>query len=260
MIDSIFNNQWRLLATVTALLLILAEAGYRYGRHLHATRDDTRSSQIGGVQAAVLGLLGLLLGFTFAMAVNRYDTMVRTVVEEANAIGTSWQRAGLLPQSHRQSVKDLLRHYIELRLSYHALGNEPEKLAEGLRRSAELQAELWQHAEAAAAEAPSPLVTAFVTSLNDLSTAETARVAAARNQIPRLVWMILILVAGFGCFTSAFWSGALGARYIFTDLLLPLLISIVIILIFELTHSRQGIIRVSQQPMIDLLNSIQPKH
>src|SRR6187397_3131870 len=96
-ISIVFRNQWLFGLLVGVVLLGLTEAGYRIGLRLYATRDEARRTQIGGVQAAVLGLLGLLLGFTFSMAVNRYELRRDMVLKEANAAGTAWLRASLLP-------------------------------------------------------------------------------------------------------------------------------------------------------------------
>jgi hypothetical protein len=258
MFDFVFSSELILLLAVAILLLGMAEAGHHVGLRLYRAKDEVRRSLIGGVQGAVLGLLALLLGFTFAMAVNRYDTRRDLVVKEANTIGTSWLRAGLLPEAHRAPVKDLLRRYVDVRLKYEALSRDPHKLAEGLRISAELQNELWKHAEAVATT-PTPITVTFITALNELIDTDAERIAAARNQIPTGVWVLLVIVAGFGCFTTSYGSGAHGARSLFTNISLPLMITIVITLVFDLTHARQGVIGISQQPLIDLQTSIQPK-
>src|SRR5262245_17809846 len=108
----------------------MAEIGFRVGLRLHRAKDEPRRSQIGGVQGAVLGLLGLLLGFTFAMGVSRYDTRRNLVLKEANAVGTTWLRAGFLPEAHRAPVKELLTRYVDLRLKYQTQAGDPVKLAE----------------------------------------------------------------------------------------------------------------------------------
>jgi hypothetical protein len=251
-LGSIFRNQWFVLGIVGAVLLALAELGFRAGTRLHLTRDEARKAQIGGVQGAVLGLLALLLGFTFAMAVNRYETRRDLVLKEANAIGTTWLRAGLLPEVHRMPVRDLLRRYVDVRLNYEALSSDPAMLAEGIRLSAEIETELWKHAEAAAEQAPTPIVASFIAALNETIDTDAERLAAARNRIPGGVWLLLIVVASFGCFTSSYGSGANGARSGFTSTLLPLLIAVVIALIFDLMHPHQGFINVSQRPLLDL--------
>lgn len=252
----IFRHQWLFGLFVATVLLVLAELGYRIGLRLFAAKDEARRSQIGGVQGAILGLLGLLLGFTFSMAVNRYETRRAMVLQEANAVGTAWLRAGLLPEQHRALVRDLFRRFVETRLKYQKVSDDPVQIAEGLRLGGEIENELWQHAEAAAKEAPTPITATFINALNEMIDTDAERVDASRNRIPEAVWILLVLVAAFGCLTSACGSGAQGARSGFTSTLLPLLISIVIVLIFDLLHTHQGVVSISQRPLIDLLQTM----
>jgi hypothetical protein len=259
LIDALFNNEWLFLLTVVVIVLAAAEGGVRLGLRLHWSKDEARRAQIGGVQSAVLGLLGLLLGFTFAMGVNRYDAHRNLVFKEANAVGTAWLRTGLLPEAHRAPVRDLLARYVDIRLKYESLAGNPDQLAEGLRLSGDIENQLWQQAEAAVKEAPTLPTMSFVTSLNEVINTDGERVNAARNRIPVGVWVLLLIVAGFGCYTTGYASGAHGARSVFTNFLLPVLIAVVILLIFDLTHSLQGVIGMSQQPLIDLQRSMQAK-
>jgi hypothetical protein len=239
-------------------MLAFAEVGFRIGLRLHTAKDTARRGQIGGIQGAVLGLLGLLLGFTFAMAVQRFDTRRGLVLQEANAVGTTYLRASLLPDVHQAPVKDLLRRYVDLRLKYALLVDDPAKLAEGMRLAAEVQAELWKHATEAAKEAPNDITASFIESLNKTIDTDAARIAAMRAGIPAGVWALLVLVAGFGCVTTSFGAGADGARSKLGGVFLPLLISVVIVFIFDIAHPRVGLIRIGQQALVDLQHSIQP--
>jgi hypothetical protein len=256
-LSRIFGNQLVFGAFVGVFLLALAEGGYRMGMRLFKTRDEARRSQIGGVQGAVLGLLGLLLGFTFSMAVGRYETRRDLVLKESNAIGTAWLRANLLPEAHQAPAKTLFREYVDTRINYQKLGYDPAQLAEGLRRSAEIESALWKHAEASAREAPTAITGSFVTALNDMIDTAAERIAAHRNRIPEVVWVLLMLVAACGCITSSYGSGAHGARSAFTGFVLPLLITVVIVLIYDILHTHQGFVSISQQPMLDLQQSMQ---
>src|SRR5882672_2785165 len=91
-LSRIFTSQWLVIGTVSVVFLASAEIGFRLGLSLYRTKDDARKGQIGGIQGAMLGLLALLLGFTFAMAVSRYDEKRELVLQEANAIGTTYLR------------------------------------------------------------------------------------------------------------------------------------------------------------------------
>lgn len=258
-LESPFENQWLVAAMVALVLFAFSEIGYRGGLRLFAKRDEALRSQIGGVQGAVLGLLGLLLGFTFSMGVTRFETRRDLVLKEANAIGTTYLRAGLLPEAHREPVRDLLRRFTDVRLKYQGLSRDRARLAEGLRLSGEIENAIWQHTEAAAREAATPITATFIVALNEMIDTDAERITAGRNQIPGGVWVLLVFVAAAGCFISSYGSGAQGERSAFATLLLPGLLAVVIVSVFDLTHAQQGVIGISQQPMIDLQQSIAPK-
>jgi hypothetical protein len=255
-LSRVFGNLSVVAVAGTTLLLLLAEFGYRAGRRLFVAGDEARRSQIGGIQAAVLGLLGLLLGFTFFMAIDRYDTRRDLVVREANAIRTVWLRGGLLPEAHRQPVRDAIRESLDLRLRARAELGDPVRLADTVRQTEAVQTRLWRHAEAASIEAPNDITATFLDALNDMIDTGHERLAAARSRIPVGVWLLLLLVAAVGCWTSAYGTGANGVRSVLACALLPLLITVVIVLVGDLASEREGLISVSQQPLVDLQNSL----
>ncbi|MFO0690043.1 MAG: hypothetical protein U0900_15205 [Myxococcota bacterium] len=252
----VFGNQWVFCVAIALLLLGVSETGYRIGLRLFAARDEARRSQIGGIQGAILGLLGLLLGFTFSMAVTRFETRRDFVLREANVIGTTWLRADLLPEAHRTAAKALLKRFVDVRVEYQRVTDDAARLAEGLRVCAEIENALWQQALEAVREAPTPITAMFINSLNEMIDTDPARETAGRNEIPSAVWLLLLIVAGAGCFTTAYGSGAAGARSAFTAAILPLLITVVIVLIFDLMHPHQGIVSIDQKPMLDLQQRI----
>jgi hypothetical protein len=254
----IFANQWVVCLLTAVLLLALAEAGFRLGLRLHAAKDQARKGPIGGIQGAVLGLLGLLLAFTFSIAVERYNTRRHLVLLEANNIGTTYLRGSLLPDGHQGPVKDLLRRYVDVRLKYQPLADDPAMFGEGIRSSAEIQTELWKHATEAAKEAPNPITATFIESLNETIDSDSKRITAGRAGIPSGVWLLVVMVAAFACITTGYGVGAEGARATLGSVFLPLLITAVIVLIFDLSHPRQGLIGISQQPLIDLQQSMRP--
>ncbi len=255
----IFGNQLAVFVLLIVVMLAFAELGFRLGLPLHATKDVARKGQIGAIQAAVLGLLGLLLGCTYAMAVERFETRRGLVLQEANAIGTTFLRASLLPDAHQAPVKDFLRRYVDLRLEYWPMVDDPAKRAEGMRLLGDIQTELWKHATNAAKEAPNDITALFIVSLNETIDTDAKRIAAMRAGIPSGVWLLLVLVAACGCVTTSYGAGAEGVRSKLGSVFLPLLISVVIVLIFDISHPRVGLIHIGQEPLVDLQQSMQVK-
>jgi hypothetical protein len=252
----IFANQWQVVGVVSALLLAMAELGFRCGRPLSRNKDASTKSQIGTVEAAVLGLLGLLLAFTFSMALSRFENRRQMVLDEANAIGTTILRASLLPAPHRQPVEELLRRYVELRIVLQPIRNGATRLIEIQTESAAIQRQLWGHAVSASQESPTPLVVSFVTALNQLIDSDAARVHAARSRVPSPVWILVLLVAGAGTFSCGYGAGSSGQRSFLANGLMPLLIAVVITLIADLDRPGHGLISTSQQPLIDLQDAL----
>lgn len=255
-LSSIFRNQWLVIGIVGLLLLGCTEIGFRAGLRLHVAKDEPRKGQIGGIQGAVLGMLALLLGFTFSMAVARYENRRDLVLQEANSIGTTYLRASLLPEPHRKAVEEKLRRYVEVRLEFYNAGIDAARINAAENEAASLQRELWSHAVASAKEAPTPITAAFINTLNDTIDLDATRLNALRARVPSAVWMLVLVVAGMGCYTSGYSAGASGARTSFSNALLPLLVAVVITLISDLDRPRQGLVGISQQPLIDLKESL----
>lgn len=252
----IFINQWIVFCVVTLLLLGLAHAGYRSGHAFRRRNPEAAENHSGSVQGAVLGLLGLLLGFSFAMAVGRYDTRRSLIVEEANSIGTTWLRADFLPEPHKQQVKELLKRYTQLKLEAFSSADGEEASARLRKETAQVHHSLWSHADAATMEKPSPVTISFVTSLNETIDLDASRKAALGNHVPGVVWLLLLVVAGCGAWASGYGSGTGGLRSAFNQYVFPALIGIVITLIADIDRPTKGLIGMNQQPLQDLLESM----
>lgn len=105
----------------------------------------------------------------------------------------------------------------------------------------------------------SPIESFCFTTLNETIDTDAERIAAMRAGIPGGVWLLLVLVAAFGCVTTSYGAGAEGARSKLGSVFLPLLIAVVIVLIFDISHPRVGLIQIGQQPLVDLQHAIQDK-
>ncbi len=254
----IFVNQWMVLILISVMLLIFAEAGYRFGVAFRRRRPEAAQGHSGSVQGAVLGLLGLLLGFSFAMAVGRFDARRALVVEEANSIGTTWLRSDFLPGPYKGEVRDLLIRYTKLKLAAFDTQSNAENSHRIGKEVAEIHSKLWQNASDAAAERNTPTLATFITTLNETIDLHSTRKAALRNHVPGAVWLLLMMVAGCGAWASGYGSGCGGMRSVFNQVLFPVLIAVVITLIADIDRAHKGLIGMSSAPIQELLDSMQP--
>ena len=204
-----------------------------------------------------MGLLALLLAFTFSMSVTRYETRKQLLVDEANAIGTTYLRSQMLPEPYRSDVAKLTGDYVASRLrDYGTVLNEQEFETEELN-GRRLQNQLWSQAIAAAAKDPQPVPTGlFISSLNDVIEVAAKRAAARENHVPQPVLTFLFLVTiltmgllGYGC-------GLGNHRNIAATSTVCLLVSLVILTIMDLDRPRRGLITISQKPMLELRDSL----
>jgi hypothetical protein len=260
MIPGLFEGVplWVVLIGSVAAFMVLAEVGYRLGVRRRAVSGEGAPSDLGTTLGGLLGLLGLLLAFTFGMAGERYDRRKTLVVEEANAIGTAWLRTDLVPEPMRGQARDILREYTQVRLDAANYGNRPV-VAGAMARSERLHEALWTATVAAAAAAPSPNTALFVASVNEVIDMHGRRIAAAvRNPIPPIIFATLYLVALLVLATLGYSRGLSGDRSAATTATLSVVLAVVLALILDLDRPGEGYLRVSQQSMVDVRRSMGP--
>lgn len=250
-----YNHSSILIVTLLLVaLLIGTEFGYRVGRKFTDIANKSTKAQIGTIQGSILGVLALLLGFTFSLSLQRFDSRSEAVITEANAIGTAALRAGLLPDSVRQETQELIRDYLDLRIRAGEISlDRVDERRALLSESDRVFDRMWRSVQAAAAEDPSPVRTGlFLQALNDVVDAYGARDAALARHVPEpvlfLMFATLILAAGLVGYSS----GVAGHRTTFAAYTLLLLIILLVFVIIDLDRPRRGIIEVSQQSLVDL--------
>ncbi len=237
-----------------ALMVIGAELGYRLGRRGRRTHNELTHVQITSIQAATLGLLALLLGFTFALALSRFEYRKQMVVQESNAIGTAALRSEFLPVSHDDEVDRLFRRYVEIRLESVLRTGQGSSEREGLDREArQIQRRLWHIAnEAAEADPRSIPLGLFTHAMNELIDIKTKRDIAVANHVPESALLLLLGFAVLAAVVLGYGNGLAGRRIPGLTVAYCVVVVLVVALIMDLDHPQQGLARASQQSMIQL--------
>ena len=246
---------WSLFLAASVITWLALEAGWRLGQWRQPHASEERDSSVGAMVGAILGLLAFMLAFTFSMAASRCDARRQGVLEEANAIGTTYLRARLLPEPQRTETAKLLREYVDVRLR----AVQKDKLAEAIARSEELHEQLWTEATAAADKTPGSIMTGlFVQSLNEVIDLHAKRVmVGVRSRIPISIWAGLFALAMVGMAAVGYHAGLSATRRSPAMLLLVLAFAGVLFLIADLDRGHEGFLTVSQAAMSDLQKSMQ---
>ncbi len=247
------TNEFIIQCVFFLLMMTATEVGFRLGCKFEARAPASIKTQISTVEAAILGILALLLGFTMSMAVSRFDLRRQLMLDEANAIGTSYLRAQLLPAPQGPEVTSLLRRYINLRVQYGTAGNELAQVDSLHAQTGQLQTQLWTQLVAYAQQDPSPVRTGLLLqSMNQAFDLEAARWMAFQNRVPESVIYVNGVLGLLAAMLVGYTFGVNGRRNLFSMTLLALSITLVLAVITDLDRPRSGFIRASQQPMIDL--------
>lgn len=244
---------WTILPITIGVSLFSVEIGYRLARHLQRDSQEEKEAPVGGMVGATLALLALMLAFTFGLASSRFEDKRLVVLSEANAIGTAYLRAGMLPEPMRTQTQQLFREYVDVRLE----AVQPDKLSYAITKSEELQNRLWAQAVAAAEKDRSPIMALFVDSLNEMIDLHATRMMAAlRSRVPGVIWIVLFLLSFLSMAMMGYHEALTNSRRSIAVLALILGFSSVLFLIVDLDRPRQGTLQISQQAMIDLRNSM----
>jgi len=249
---------WGLFIATVVVTLLAVEGGFRFGRYQHQHREPGQDAPVGAMVAATLGLLAFMLAFTFGMAGARFDARKQLVLDEANAIGTAYLRAQLLPPPHSTEIQALLREYVDIRV---AGATQKEKLAVALARSQELHRLLWSQAVTLSQKSSNPMVVGlFIQSLNEVIDLHSKRITAGlRNRIPAIIWIVLYLLAIMAMIAMGYHSGLASPSRSIVVLILTMAFSAVIYLTIDLDNPREGLLHVSQQAMFDLQQSFRER-
>ncbi|MDH3389738.1 MAG: hypothetical protein OEN02_17770 [Gammaproteobacteria bacterium] len=243
---------------ISALLFIAIvvtnEAGFRIGRFVQVRTNNEVKALTGSIQASILGLLALLLGFTFSMSMQRYDSRSLALIDEANAIGTAVLRIQLLPEHHRDRASDLLSKYIDKRIAMGQIDlTKSAQRSDYNRQIIEIQNQLWSLAVFATNEDPRPVTTgAFTKSLNDLIDNQGRRSALLQMHVPEVVLILLFLVFISSGGILGYSAGLSGSRMVAPIVLVSLLITLIVFIIIDLDRPKRGLIKVDQGVMIEL--------
>src|SRR5688572_13021492 len=186
---------WTLLPITIAIALLAVEGGRRLAVYRLRRSEEEKESPVSGMVGATLGLLAFILAFTFGLAGSRYEARRQLVLQEANAIGTTYLRAAMLAEPMRTDARNLLREYVGVRLDGVQSGNVDQAMV----KSEEIHNRLWAVATSAAEKEKNVITSLFIQTLNQVIDLHAERIMAGlRSRVPGIIWLVLYLLLILG--------------------------------------------------------------
>lgn len=254
------QNTLLIVLALLVAMVIAAEVGFRLGRRWAVRSNDASRGHFGSIMGSLLGLLALLLSFTFAMSANRFDTRRQLVLTDANALETLYLQSDLLPDVSRKAFKQNLRQYVDLRSQIALMRHDatPAETAALSDQSDSIHAQMWKAVkESAQANPPARISDEMLKSLTTSLSIHRHRLFAWESRVPdSIIWLLLL-----GCIcgiTAIGLAGGLGNhRGLPARIIVTVLLCATIFVVLDLDRPHEGLISVSQSPMLHLEQILQ---
>lgn len=250
---------WAIFAATIIVVIVAIEVGYQFGRAMHRRSEDEKESPVSAIAGAILGLAAFMLAFTFGIVSERYDARKGLVRDDAIAIRTAWKRSDFLPETDRAEAAALLRQYVDMRVKFaDVLNLEPESVKSFLSETQRLQDRLWNMAVAnARKDMNSDVAALYIDSLNAVNGIHASRVVVGiQARVPSEIWLVLYCITILGMTSVGYQTGIAGSKRSMARPILALSFALVIALIASLDRPDSGVLKVTQQPLIDLHESM----
>jgi hypothetical protein len=265
-----FNFQIKMTFTSLGILTLLGMfcgtlCMVEIGRHIQAgwlaRNPDGAKISTGTIDAAVFGLLGLLIAFTFSGAATRFDTRRTMIVDEANCISTAWSRLDLLPAAAQPPLREKFRQYVDARLTAFRKIPDMAEVKKELDCATSLQNEIWTESLAASRDTnaffAAPLL---MPALNQMFDSATSRTAGIRMHPPMIVYVTLAVLTLAASLLAGAGMGVGRSRDWIHGLAFVMVMTLTVYVIVDFEFPRVGLIRIqsADQVMIDLRESMKP--
>jgi hypothetical protein len=245
------------VALFVVVILAVYEVGYQIGKFVRRRgTDDSKPDEgpTGIIVGAILGLMAFLLAITMGMASDRFDARRALVLSETNAIGTLYLRAGYLDEPASSDMRTLIREYVPLRIA----PSDEAQIVANVERSEELHAQMWAIAEDVAQAQPSDVTALFIESLNEVIDLHTSRfVAGVYARVPPTILLLLVAGVILSLGLVGYNAGLLEKRSPIIAIVLVIALGATLWLVIDLDRPREGLMKTSQQPLIDLQQKLE---
>ena len=251
---------WVFAVVVFVLLNGARWAGFRVGASVRSKRpvDEATGNAVGFVTGGLLMLFAFILGIALSMASSRLEARRDSVLNEANAIGTAWLRAGLTDGPEGADIQHLLRDYTEVRIAAVRSVIDPEEEARSDARTAQLQAAIWRDVQTIAKRTPGPITATLVNAVNDTFDMALTNRRNFNSHVPPVVVRLLLIVSMLAVGAMGYHFGLSGSGQMVISTLLLVMWTASIVLVADIDNPRGGQVRIDPAPLVWTLQGLGP--
>ncbi|MFM8314530.1 MAG: hypothetical protein ACKOA8_09620 [Deltaproteobacteria bacterium] len=248
------------IVTLVFLGFILVwELAFRLGRRAATRRGKQSETQSQTIEAAVLTLFGLLLGFSFSMSSARFEARKQTVLEESNAIGTAYLRADVLELNSKQALRQILSRYLDARIELYQSGFQEEEVRLANEKADRAQKEAWELAVQESRKFPTPISALVLASLNQMIDLREKQQFSFENVVPQLVLGFLLVLSLLAVGVVGYLNGLTQSRHRGLSLVFALVVAMTLFLVFDLDRPRRGPIKLTYESFLRLRQTMDHK-
>ena len=248
---------WPIVLGLLVIMLMANEIGFRIGLRDRKKQSEQGQNVSGALKASIFALVALLLAFSFSATTSRHELRQRLVLDQANAIGTCYLRAGLLPEEQKSRIQEILKQYVEKRLAIFAQGRQPGKYQQLSAEIDQLLSQLWVSVEYANVVSPETTRNSMIVpAANDVIDLSSTRAWAVRNHLPRPILQLLLACIVLSSLLYGHSSGQSGVRHLGLWLSANIVFALVLYVVLDFDRPRQGLIQVDHTPLVEFAHSI----
>jgi hypothetical protein len=232
-------------------------AGYTFGKSNFKEKGDKQLRLITTIQTGMLSLLGVMLAFSFSLASARFEKRRELIIQESMNIGTSYFRAGLLPDTLKKDLRDLLKDYLNVRINFYKEGNSESDMNNIHRTGRHIQVKIWHKTAVIGKKHPNLNTNITILALNEMIAISGNISSSFKNHVPRFIIILLIFVSTCTIFTLGYCHGFSLEKNIFFVFILNAVICSILLLIIDMDRPTSGFLKADVHSLTELKNEIE---
>jgi hypothetical protein len=250
-------NEWLIISVVFVILFIAYEAGVYLGEKNAKIKPEGHSGRVSNIQAGLMGLLGVMLAFSFSLSSQRFEERRKLVIQESLNIGTAYFRAGLLNDTLRNEVRALMRTYLDKRIEFYKSGNTEEEMRRIQMEAEDLQVQIWFKTATIGRTAPNLNTNINIFSLNSMIDISGSIASNFLNHVPKFVLLLLVFITTCTLFIMGYSDGIAMQKNIYFSIVLNLVICFILLLMIDMDRPTTGFLKADIDSLTSLRDEIQ---